>query len=209
MKYKLVLFDVDSTLINQEVIDLIAKRTESHELVASITDRAMRGEIDFDQALAERVNLLSGLPEQVFSDVIQEITFTPGAIELIFALQEQDIAVGIVSGGFHNVLDVLFKDYNLGYVKANTLAVENGRLTGKVSGSIVNKAFKAKALFEFASAISAELGETVAVGDGSNDFEMIQAAGLGISFCGKPILEEAADVVIKERNLLKVLDFLN
>ena len=209
MKYKLVLFDVDSTLINQEVIDLIAKRTASYELVASITDRAMRGEIDFDQALAERVSLLSGLPEQVFSDVSQEITFTPGAIELISTLQEQGIAVGVVSGGFHNVLDVLLKDLNLDYVKANTLVVENGQLTGKVSGSIVNKALKAKALFEFASAISAELGETVAVGDGSNDLEMIKAAGLGISFCGKPILEEAADVVIKERNLLKVLDFLN
>jgi len=209
MKYKLVLFDVDSTLINQEVIDLIAKRTASHELVASITERAMRGEIDFDQALAERVNLLSGLPEQVFLDVIQEITFTPGAIELISTLQEQGIAVGVVSGGFHNVLDVLLKDLNLDYVKANTLAVENGRLTGKVSGSIVNKAFKAKALFEFASAISAELGETVAVGDGSNDLEMIQAAGLGISFCGKPILEQAADVVIRDRNLLQVLDFLS
>lgn len=209
MKYKLVLFDVDSTLINQEVIDLIAKRTASHELVASITERAMRGEIDFDQALAERVSLLSGLPEQVFSDVIQEITFTPGAIELISTLQEQGIAVGVVSGGFHNVLDVLLKDLNLDYVKANTLAVENGQLTGKVSGSIVNKALKANALIEFASAVSAKLDETVAVGDGSNDLEMIQAAGLGISFCGKPILEQAADVVIRDRNLLQVLDFLN
>jgi phosphoserine phosphatase len=209
MKYRLVLFDVDSTLIEQEVIDLLAKRTPSAQQVADITERAMRGEIDFDQALTERVALLAGLSEQIFTDVLSEISFTAGALDLLHELRSRGVAIGVVSGGFHNVLDNLFADFNLDLLKANVLEVENGSLTGKVQGEIVNRAVKAQSLASFAQKMAVNMDETVAIGDGSNDISMIQTAGLGISFCGKPILEQAADVTIQERNLLRVLDYLN
>lgn len=209
MKYRLLLFDVDSTLIEQEVIDLLAKRTPSAQQVADITERAMRGEIDFDQALTERVALLAGLSEQIFTDVLSEISFTAGALDLLHELRSRGVAIGVVSGGFHNVLDNLFADFNFDLLKANVLEVENGFLTGKVQGEIVNRAVKAQSLASFAQRMAVNMDETVAIGDGSNDISMVQAAGLGISFCGKPILEQAADVTIRERNLLRVLDYLN
>ena len=206
--FQLVLFDVDSTLIEQEVIDLLASKTPHGDLVSKITSRAMAGEIDFDQALRERVSLLKGLPDSIINEVIGEITFSPGALNLIEELQRRSIRVGAVSGGFINVLRPLFSNLDLDFLRANTLEISAGILTGSVEGSIVNRAVKRQSLIEFAHQFGIELSATVAVGDGANDLEMIQTAGLGVSYRGKPILNKAADVVLTEPRLDLLLNYL-
>jgi phosphoserine phosphatase len=208
MRYRLVLFDVDSTLINQEVIDLLAARTPHANKVASITSRAMAGEIDFDAALQERVSLLEGLPDSVLSDVLKDISFSQGAEHLLSSLQQSQYFVGVVSGGFTNVLKDLFDGANFDFIRANTLEVKDGRLTGRTSGPIINREGKAQALRDFALQHGVSLEECVAVGDGSNDLEMIKLAGLGVSYRGKAILNEAADVVISEPGLDQLLKYL-
>ena len=207
-KYQLVLFDVDSTLIEQEVIDLLANETQHGQQVADITRRAMAGELNFDEALRQRAALLRGLPETVFSKVLNELTFSPGALTLIRELQNRKILVGAVSGGFLNVLTTLFSDLGLDFLEANTLEVSNGVLTGEVIGSIVNRDVKKQKLIQFADQFSINIEKTVAVGDGANDLEMIRAAGLGVSYRGKPILNEAADVVLTEPQLNLLLNYL-
>lgn len=208
MKYKLVLFDVDSTLINQEVIDLLAIRTPFGNQVSEITERAMAGELNFDEALRERVKLLQGLPESIFTEVLADISFSQGAKELIFALKKASILVGVVSGGFVNVLNYLFSDMDLDFMRANTLEVSNGKLTGRTIGKIINRQGKAEALRDFANISKISLDECVAVGDGSNDLDMVKIAGLGVSYRGKPILNEAADLIINEPGLDKLLNYL-
>ena len=207
-KYQLVLFDVDSTLIEQEVIDLLANETQHGQQVADITRRTMAGELNFDEALRQRAALLRGLPETVFSKVLNEITFSPGALTLIRELQNRKILVGAVSGGFLNVLTTLFSDLGLDFLEANTLEVSNGVLTGEVIGSIVNREMKKQKLIQFAEQFSINIENTVAVGDGANDLEMIRAAGLGVSYRGKPILNEAADVVLAGPQLDLLLNYL-
>lgn len=196
MKYGLVLFDVDSTLIEQEVIDLLAAATPHGQAVAEITARAMAGQLNFDDALRERVALLKGLPETVVTSVHDRMTFSPGAVKLLNHLHENDYLVGVVSGGFHNVLDRFFAPYNLDFLSANTLEVVDGRLSGKTIGPIINRQAKAEALRKFAARNQISLDRTVAIGDGSNDVEMVELAGLGVSFRGKPILNQVADVVL-------------
>jgi phosphoserine phosphatase len=207
-QYKLILFDVDSTLIQQEVIDLLAQRTDHGDSVASITNRAMAGELDFDQALTERVALLKGLPASVIDEVCAEITFSPGALDLIAELRKRNFVVGAVSGGFINVLSKLFHTLSLDYLRANNLEIEGDVLTGRVLGSIVNRAAKKDSLIEFAAQHSINLSETIAVGDGANDLEMIRTAGLGVSFRGKPILNQAADVTLTDSRLDALLEHL-
>lgn len=207
-QYKLILFDVDSTLIEQEVIDLLAARTAHGEAVAEITRRAMAGELDFDQALTQRVGLLKGLPASVIDEVCEEITFTPGALHLINELKQRNFRIGAVSGGFMNVLSKAFEDLKLDYLRANQLEIENGALTGSVVGAIVNRHVKKESLIEFASKYSIVLSETIAVGDGANDLEMVKAAGLGISYRGKQILNDAADITITDPRLDTVLQYL-
>ena len=208
MTYRLILFDVDSTLIEQEVIDLLAAKTPHADTVSDITRRAMAGEIDFDQALIERVALLKDLPESLLLDVLTEITFSPGAIALISQLRERNFKVGAVSGGFINILNPLFRDLNLDFVHANKLEIRDSRLTGKVAGPIVNRESKRSALLQFAHDRDIVLEETIAVGDGANDLLMIEAAGLGVSYLGKPILNQAADVVLSEPGLDALLTYL-
>ena len=207
MRYRLVLFDVDSTLIEQEVIDLLAAKTPHLATVADITKRAMAGELDFDAALKERVALLRGLPETVLDDVRQEITFSQGALSLISSLQQMGIKIGAVSGGFLNVLTPLFHDLNLDYLKANTLDIKDSVLSGKVVGPIINSREKLRALKEFSERSSIPLSQTIAVGDGANDVLMIESAGLGVSYRGKAILNEAADVVLTEPGLDALLNY--
>ena len=208
MKYQLVLFDVDSTLIEQEVIDLLGNYSGQGQQIAEITAQAMQGDLDFDQALSKRVGLLEGLPESIILDVVEEISFSPGALQLLGSLKDAGCKVGVVSGGFHNILDRLFTNLELDFLRATTLEVVEGTLTGKTVGPVINRQAKAVALKEFAQMYGIALEKTVAVGDGSNDLEMIQVAGLGISYRGKPILNAAADVVISEPNLMQVLEFL-
>ena len=208
MTYRLILFDVDSTLIEQEVIDLLAAKTPHGDTVSEITRRAMAGEIDFDQALIERVALLKDLPESLLLEVLTDITFSRGAIALISRLRERNFKVGAVSGGFINVLEPLFHNLDLDFLQANKLEIRNSRLTGKVEGPIVNREMKRTALLQFAHDCGIVLEETVAVGDGANDLLMIQAAGLGVSYLGKPILNQAADVVLSEPGLDALLAYL-
>ena len=208
MKYRLVLFDLDSTLIEHEVIDLLGARASRGEEVSKITAQAMAGELNFDEALKARVALLKGLPESVFQDVLGDISFTPGAESLIDELRRSDYRIGVVSGGFLNVLDSLLKDFNLNFMRANSLEVVDGYLTGQTIGTVINRSGKAQALKDFAQMSGVQLSECVAVGDGSNDLDMIQLAGLGVSYRGKEILNQAADVVIEEPGLDQLLKYL-
>lgn len=208
MKYQLVLFDVDSTLIEQEVIDLLALRTPHGEKVIDITRRAMSGELDFDAALRERVLLLKDLPKDAITEILSEITFSPGALELLDYLRQRNILVGAVSGGFLNVLNVLFRDLHLDFLQANTLEVRDGLLTGKTVGPIINRQAKAEALKSFAQRCGVAIEATVAVGDGSNDVDMVSLAGLGVSYRGKEILNAAADVVIQDNRLDSLIQYL-
>ena len=208
MSYQLAIFDVDSTLIEQEVIDLLASNTQHGKKVAEITDAAMRGELDFDQALTQRVGLLQGLSVDVFDKVLQQISFSKGAIELIEELKNRKFKIGVVSGGFHNVIDLLFKELQLDFVRANSLEVSGEHLTGRTLGPIINREAKAQALAEFSALHQIPLQNTIAIGDGSNDIEMIKLAGLGFSYKGKPALNEVADVCLEDADLTFILRYL-
>ena len=209
MKYRLILFDVDSTLIKQEVIDLLAEKSGHGREVQQITARAMKGEIDFSQALSKRVSLLEGLPESVFDEVISQISFAEGFDELFSYLRKNGFLVGAVSGGFHNVLDKLFAQLQLDFLKANVLEVVDGRLTGKITSAPIDRMAKARALREFAALHNIELENTVAVGDGANDIDMIEIAGLGVSYMGKEILRQKADLHLDKAGLNALIQYLN
>ena len=203
----LVIFDVDSTLIQDEVIELLAEVAGKRAEVAAVTEKAMAGELDFAESLVQRVATLSGLPESVFADVQSRIKITIGAKETIAAIQASGGKVGAVSGGFTQLLTPLAQILNLDFARANDLEVINGVLTGKVLGNIIDRTAKADALREW----SAETGltHTVAVGDGANDLEMLATAELGVAFNAKPIVREKADVVIEGNDLRALLDLLS
>ena len=209
MKYRLILFDVDSTLIKQEVIDLLAEKSGHGREVQQITARAMKGEIDFAQALSTRVSLLEGLPESVFDEIISQISFAEGFDELFSYLRKNGFLVGAVSGGFHNVLDKLFAQLQLDFLKANVLEVVDGRLTGKITAAPVDRMAKARALREFAALHNIELENTVAVGDGANDLDMIEIAGFAVSYMGKEILRQKADLHLDKAGLNALIRYLN
>lgn len=200
--------DVDSTLIDEEVIDLLGDQAGVGAQVAAVTARAMAGELDFAQALRERVGLLAGLPESVFDRVRRSAHFTRGALELIDALHRHGWKVGVVSGGFHEVVDGLAAEAGIDHRLANRLEVADGRLTGRVSGPIVTRAMKRDALLAWARADGVPLAQTVALGDGANDIPMILEAGLGVAFCAKPAVRRAAPHAIDRRDLTLVLDLL-
>jgi phosphoserine phosphatase len=202
----LVVFDVDSTLIHDEVIELLAEVAGKREEVAAVTERAMAGELDFSQSLIERVATLRGLPESVFADVQKRITITAGAKETILAIQNAGGKVGAVSGGFNQLLTPLAAELNLDFARANQLEVIDGTLTGKVIGSIIDRDAKAQALKEWSATTG--LTQTVAVGDGANDLGMMSVAQLGVAFNAKPIVREKADVIIEGHDLRALLEIL-
>lgn len=208
LKHYLVVLDVDSTLIENEVIELLAEEAGSLVLVADITEKAMRGEIDFAESLRERVSTLEGLPVSVFDTVRTRITLTPGVHELISAVKSGGGFVGVVSGGFHEILDPLATSLRLDFWKANRLEVFEGKLTGQVLGEIVDAQTKADTLIEWALSSSTPIERTVAIGDGANDLMMMSAAGLGIAFCAKPIVQEKADFALNIRDLSKAIDLI-
>ena len=193
MRYRLALFDVDSTLTTTEAIDLLASFSEYGPEVASITESAMKGEIDFDTALRKRVSLLSGLDVDVFNRVLSATTYSEGARSLIDSLRSKGVAVGVVSGGFYEIVEPLFEGWGFDFIRANRLEYRGGKLTGKTAGEIINHAAKFQALTDFASQAGVPISETVAIGDGSNDIEMVRGAGLGISYRGKPALRQIAN----------------
>ena len=205
---KLVQLDVDSTLIQQEVIELLAAKAGVADEVIAITDKAMRGELDFEQSLRARVALLKGLPVSAISEVQQQILLTPGARTLISTLHKLGHTVAVVSGGFIDVIAPLLKELNIKHFKANTLGVENGVLTGEVTGPVIDRAAKAAALHEFAALESISMEQTIAIGDGANDLDMIAAAGLGIAFNAKPAVKAAADSSLSQPYLDSVLYLL-
>lgn len=202
---RIILLDMDSTLIQQEVIDLLAQHAGKAEVVSQITTKAMSGELDFTQALVKRVQLLAGLDLTVLEKVRQEITLTPGAERLIDRLHEQGHKVGVVSGGFINVIEPLLKSLKLDFYRANILEIKDGKLTGAVIGQIVDRKAKADALYEFAKSENVSMNQTVAVGDGANDLDMIESAGLGVAFNAKPTVAAAAATTISNNDLSTLL----
>ena len=206
---RLVQLDVDSTFIQQEAIELLAAKAGVLEEVSRITAAAMRGELDFAQSLVARVALLQGLSEDSFVQVQQEITVTDGAAELVTLLHQKGHCVSLVSGGFTNILQPMVDEMKIDFYRANTLEVVEGKLTGKVLGEIIDRAAKADALREFATACGVDLSNTVAIGDGANDLDMMDIAGISIAFNAKPIVEAAADYAIKEPSLRSVASLIN
>ena len=205
---RLVQLDVDSTFIQQEAIELLAAKAGVLEQVAAITSSAMRGEIDFEESLRARVALLKGLPSSAIDQVREEITLTDGAAELVEALHAEGHSVALVSGGFLNIIEPMIKSLSIKYYRANELEIRDGVLTGGLIGSIVDRAGKATALREFAKLSAVSLENTVAIGDGANDLDMMAIAGLSIAFNAKPVVAQAADLSINEPSLKSVLHLI-
>ena len=202
---RLVQLDVDSTFIQQEAIELLAAKAGVLEQVSAITASAMRGEMDFEQSLRARVALLKGLPESVIGEVQKEISLTDGAQNLVETLHGKGHSVSLVSGGFIDIIEPMIKAMSIKYYKANKLEIVEGVLTGGLVGPVVDRAAKAEALREFAAASAVSIENTVAIGDGANDLDMMAAAGLSIAFNAKPIVVEAADLAINEPSLRSVI----
>lgn len=205
---RLICFDCDSTLIQGEVIEMLAFHAGKEAEVAAVTERAMRGELDFEESLRERVATLAGLPESVIAQTAADIELTPGVRTTIRTLKRMGYRVAVVSGGFIQVLEGLAAELDLDYVRANTLEIEDGKLTGRVIGDVVDRKAKENFLREFAADSGLSMRQTVAVGDGANDIDMISAAGLGIAFNAKPALREVADTSVNHPYMDEILQIL-
>ncbi|MGI9199114.1 MAG: phosphoserine phosphatase SerB [Candidatus Nanopelagicaceae bacterium] len=205
---KILLLDADSTLFNEEVIDLIAERAGIGQEVAEITEQAMQGLIDFPTALKKRVSLLEGLPASDLAEVSQKVTITNGGRELIVAAREKGYLISVVSGGFIEVIAPIMEHLDIDDYHANSLEIANGYLTGAVVGEIVDRDAKVKWLLDLSKKFRINIEDTIAIGDGANDIGMVQAAHLGIAFCAKPALKKVANVIIDERDLKLVEPYL-
>lgn len=205
---RLVVLDVDSTLIQDEVIELLASHAGRAEEVHAVTEAAMRGELDFTESLRQRVALLAGLPASVIDEVTREVRLTPGARTLVRTLHRLGFTVALVSGGFTPIVESIAHDLGIRHVRANDLEVVDGHLTGRVLGAVVDRAGKAAALREFAAAEGLPLSRTVAIGDGANDLDMLQTAGLGVAFNAKPVVRIQADTSVNVPYLDTVLFLL-
>lgn len=204
----LVVLDADSTLIRNEVIELLADEAGRGAEVAAATEAAMRGEVDFAASLRSRVQALAGVPTDAFARAIARIEPTPGVRELIAAVHDRGGVVGVVSGGFHEVLDTVAPDLGVDLWRANRLAASEGVLTGEVDGGIVDATAKAETLREWAAQYGVPRELTFAIGDGANDLEMMAGAGLGLAFNAKPAVRERADLVIGAVDLAEVIPLL-
>jgi phosphoserine phosphatase len=200
--------DVDSTFVRGEFIDELAELAGCKEKVSEITARAMRGELDFKQALAERVKLLEGLPLDRAMTLLDKIELTPGADRFVQALRSLGFRIGLVSGGFSVFVDELKKRYGLDFAFANELEISGGKLTGRVRGTVVDGERKAQILKDMAQVYNCRLEQTVAIGDGANDVFMLQTAGLGIAFRAKPKLQAVADMSLNHNERLDTLIYL-
>ncbi|MGW5053397.1 phosphoserine phosphatase SerB [Actinokineospora sp. NPDC004072] len=205
---RLIVFDVDSTLIQGEVIEMLAAKAGCEAEVREVTEAAMRGELDFAESLRRRVATLAGLPESVLAEVAADLELTPGARTTIRTLKRLGFRCGVVSGGFTTIIDHLVDDLGLDFAAANELEVVDGKLTGRVVGEIVDRPGKATALRRFADQYGIPLAQCVAVGDGANDIDMLSTAGLGVAFNAKPALREVADTALSHPYLDAVLFLL-
>ena len=204
----LLLTDVDSTLIRNEVIDLLADEAGCGAEVAAVTERAMRGELDFAASLHARVALLTGLDAAALQSALHRVRYTDGAAELMSTLHTAGHVTAMVSGGFTFFTDRFAAELGVGHAVANELEISDGRLTGRVTGPVVDRRRKAELLREIAAQEGIPMERTVAIGDGANDLDMINTAGMGIAFCAKPALRQASDAVIDEPDLRQVLALL-
>ena len=202
---RIVMLDMDSTLIEQEVINLLGQAAGKSSEIEEITDKAMAGDLDFKAALIERVSLLKGLDHKILSQVRDQISLTKGAKKLVDELHQQGHKVGVVSGGFIEVIEPILKSLEIDFYRANKLKIQDGVLTGEIDGPLIDSHAKRMALEEFADQEQVRLEQTVAIGDGANDLEMIKAAGLGIAFNAKPKVAAAADTTISNQDLSTVL----
>ncbi len=205
---RLIVFDVDSTLVQGEVIEMLAARAGAQAAVAEVTEAAMRGELDFAESLHRRVATLAGLPASVLDEVAEQLELTAGARTTLRTLRRLGFHCGVVSGGFRQVIEPLAHELMLDYVAANELEIVDGKLTGRVVGPVIDRPGKAKALRDFAQQAGVPMEQTVAVGDGANDIDMLAAAGLGVAFNAKPALREVADTSLSHPYLDTVLFIL-
>ena len=204
----LCVMDVDGTLILEEVIDLLGREAGCEEEIAQLTSQAMRGELDFERSLRDRVSLLEGLPISVFDKVFKSIQLTPNAQKFISILQKNGILVGLVSGGFIPIVERLAKSLGIVYFSANQVEVKNGLLTGKLIGQIINPEVKKDTLEQWRKELKLSKERTIAIGDGANDLFMLKSAGLGIAFCAKEVLKQEIPNHVDKRDFLEVLPLI-
>ena len=205
----LCVMDVDGTLILEEVIDLLGREAGCEEEIAQLTSQAMRGELDFERSLRDRVSLLEGLPISVFDKVFKSIQLTPNAQKFISILQRNGILVGLVSGGFTPIVERLAKSLGIAYFSANQLEVKGGFLTGKLVGQIISPEIKKETLEQWIKELKLPKERTVAIGDGANDLLMLKSAGLGIAFCAKEVLKQEIPNHVDKRDFLEVLSLID
>ena len=204
----LCVMDVDGTLILEEVIDLLGREAGCEEEIAQITSRAMRGELDFETSLRDRVSFLEGLPISVFDTVFKSIQLTPNAQEFISILQKNGILVGLVSGGFTQIVERLAKSLGIAYFSANQVEVKDGHLTGKLVGAIISPELKQATLEQWRKELKLPRERTIAIGDGANDLLMLKSSGLGIAFCAKEVLRKEIPHHVDKRDFLEVLPLI-
>ena len=205
----LCVMDVDGTLILEEMIDLLGREAGREEEISQITSRAMRGELNFESSLRDRVSFLEGLPISVFDKVFNTIHLTPNAQKFISILQKNDILVGLVSGGFTPIVERLAKSLGVAYFSANQLEVKDGLLAGKLVGQIINPEIKKETLEKWREELKLPQERTVAIGDGANDLLMLKSAGLGIAFCAKEVLKQEIPNHVDKRDFLEVLPLID
>ena len=205
----LCVLDVDGTLIEEEVIDLLGKEAECEEEVALLTAQAMRGELDFKESLRKRVSLLQGLSVDTFDKIYHELHLSKNAAQFINTLQKNQIEVGLVSGGFTPVVERIAKDLGISLFSANQLEIIDGHLTGNLVGPIISREVKKETLVRWADELKVPIERTIAIGDGANDLAMLKRAGIGIGFCAKEIVKEEIPLQIEDRDLTKVLNLID
>lgn len=205
----LCVLDVDGTLIEEEVIDLLGKEAEYENEVALLTAQAMRGELDFEESLIKRVSLLQGLSVDTFDKIYHELHLSKNAAQFINTLQKNQIEVGLVSGGFTPVVERLAKDLRISLFAANQLEIRDDHLTGNLVGPIISREVKKETLVRWADELEVPIDRTIAIGDGANDLAMLKRAGIGIGFCAKEIVKEEIPLQIEDRDLTKVLKLID
>ena len=205
----LCVLDVDGTLIEEEVIDLLGKEADCEKEVALLTAQAMRGELDFEASLKRRVSLLKGLSINIFDKIYHELHLSKNAPKFIKVLQKNQIEVGLVSGGFTTIVERLAKDLGISLYTANQLEIKNDHLTGNLIGPIISREVKEERLIRWAEELQVPFERTIAIGDGANDLKMLKSAGLGIAFCAKDIVKKEINLQVDDRDFGKVMEMID